>query len=138
MGILGGCSKADYVYRWLRQLFDRLHSLRIFAFRDENRLEGASNSHAKASMPAMPEEKSMLRPLQQPETDSRQQHGLTSKDSQRNATKSSADAPPRDGIDAQEMEHQRYGEAQPQLVPSDVIETMMMGKGRRAESLGGV
>lgn len=118
-----------FVYRWLRQLFDRFHSIRIFAFRDGNRLENASNSHAKASMPAMPEEKSMLRPLQRPETDSTPQRDV--------AKSSSADSPPtKDGIDAQEMEHQRYGEAQPQLVPSDVIETMMMGKGRRAEGLG--
>lgn len=76
-------------------------------------------------MPAMPEDKAMLRP-QTP---------------QRDVAKSSsaADAPPtREGIDAREMEHQRYGEAQPQLVPSDVIETMMMGKGRRAEGLEGV
>lgn len=81
-------------------------------------------------MPAMPEEKSMLRPLQQPETNSRHQQPDVAKSS-------SADAPPREGVDAREMEHQRYGEAQPQLVPSDVIETMMMGKGRR-EGLGGV
>lgn len=70
-------------------------------------------------MPAMPEDKSMLRPQTQ----------------QRDVAKSSssaADAPPtREGVDAREMEHQRYGEAQPQLVPSDVIETMMMGKGQR-------
>lgn len=118
-----------FVYRWLRQLFDRFHSIRIFAFRDGNRLEDASNSHAKASMPAMPEEKSMLRPLQRPETDSTPQRDVSKP--------SSADAPPpKDRIDAQEMEHQRYGEAQPQLVPSDVIETMMMGKGRRTEGLG--
>ncbi|KAL6900379.1 hypothetical protein GGI43DRAFT_383858 [Trichoderma evansii] len=128
------------VSSWLRQLLDRFHSIRIFAFRDGNRLEDASH-HAKASMPAFPEEKSMLRPLQRPETDSRQQHGirgLTSEDGPRDASKSSADGPPRGEIDAEEMEHQRYGEAQPQLVPSDVIETMMMAKGRKTESLSGV
>jgi hypothetical protein len=128
--------------RWLRQLFDRFHSIRIFTFRDGHHLEDASQRHSKASMPAMPEEKSMLRPLQRPETDSRpqQQHGLTPEDSQRDVAKSSsADAPPpREGINEREMEHQRYGEAQPQLVPSDVIETMMLGKGRKTESLGGV
>lgn len=111
-------------------MFDRIQSIKFFAVRDGNRLEDASGRHAKASMPAMPEEKSMLRPLQQPETNSRHQQPDVAKSS-------SADAPPREGVDAREMEHQRYGEAQPQLVPSDVIETMMMGKGRR-EGLGGV
>ncbi|KAL7922200.1 hypothetical protein ACQKWADRAFT_313402 [Trichoderma austrokoningii] len=117
---------------WLRQLFDRFHSIRIFAFRDGSRLEDAPHhNHGTASMPVMPEEKSMLRPLQRPEADSRPQQ------QQRDVSKSSSvDAPPpREGVDAQEMEHQRYGEAQPQLVPSDVIETMMMGK-RRKDGLG--
>lgn len=120
------------MYRWLRQLLDRFHSIGIFAFRDGHRLEDASHHHAQASMPVMPEEKSMLRPLQRPETDSKQQQ-------QRDASKSSADtSSPRGGIEAREMEHQRYGEAQPQLVPSDVIETMMMAKGRKTDGLGGV
>lgn len=132
---------ANILHRWLRQLLDRFHSIRIFAFRDGNRLEDASN-HAKASMPALPEEKSMPRPLlQRPETDARPQHGmrgLASGNGRRDASESSADGPPRGDIDAEEMEHQRYGEAQPQLVPSDVIETMMMAKGRKTEGVGGV
>lgn len=114
MEILQKLMLIKYCNRWLRQLLDRFHSIRIFAFRDGNRLEDAAN----ASMPAMPEEKAMLRPPTE----------------QRDVAKSSssaADAPPT----REEMEHQRYGEAQPQLVPSDVIETMMMGKGRRGRVL---
>lgn len=89
----------------------------------------------------------MLRPLQRPEMDSStQQHGTrgstTPENGQRDVSKAdagaNADAPPRGKINAEEMEHQRYGEAQPQLVPSDVIETMMMAKGRKTDSLGGV
>lgn len=74
----------------------------------------------------------MLRPLQRRETDSTTQQ-------QRDVAKSSsADAPPPNAQEMEQHRHQRYGEAQPQLVPSDVIETMMMGKGRRGDGLGGL
>lgn len=75
----------------------------------------------------MPEEKSLLRPPR-PDAASTQQSspkddaiaGTGWRDASRNT-----DVPSEQDVYAQEMEHQRYGEAQPQLVPTDMIETML-------------
>jgi hypothetical protein len=91
-------------------------------------------------MPAVPEEKTSLQPLRHPEIDSRQQnktHGSQTEEGRRDVS-SNTDVPPKEEINTDEMEHQRYGDAQPQLVPTDMIETMITGKGRKTDSLSGV
>ncbi|KAM0249340.1 hypothetical protein ACHAQJ_009101 [Trichoderma viride] len=126
---------------WLRQLFDRLHS-RLFTFRESQRLEDASN-HVEAyhaSMPVIPEEKTSLQPKRHLETDSRQQsktHGSQTEQGQRDVSSGNTNVPSKEEINADEMEHQRYGDAQPQLVPTDMIETMITAKGRKTDSLSG-
>ncbi|KAH6603251.1 hypothetical protein Trco_008026 [Trichoderma cornu-damae] len=122
---------------WLRQLFDRFHS-RIFTFREGHHPEDKS-SHIQTHNATMPEEKSSLRPPRPPEADPRQRSRTQvpeAAEARRDASRST-DVPSEEDITAREMEHQRYGEAQPQLVPTDVIETMITAKGRKTDSLGG-
>ncbi|RFU81825.1 hypothetical protein TARUN_416 [Trichoderma arundinaceum] len=97
------------------------------------------DSRHHASMSTVPEEKSSLRLPRPPELDSRQQsrtQASTTEGGRRDVPRST-DVPSEEDIHAQEMEHQRYGEAQPQLVPTDMIETMITAKGRKTDSLGG-
>ncbi|KAK4082308.1 uncharacterized protein Triagg1_2120 [Trichoderma aggressivum f. europaeum] len=84
-------------------------------------------------MPVIPEDKSSLQP---PPRQSDVGSGKQSKqeEAQRDAPRNT-NVPSKREIEAEEMEHQRYGEAQPQLVPMDVIETMMSAQGRKKESL---
>ncbi|KAL7942872.1 hypothetical protein V8C42DRAFT_141398 [Trichoderma barbatum] len=121
---------------WLRHLFDRFHS-RISTLRENHLSEDRSN-HSKqyvrhhADVPVMPEEKSALRPPRPSELASGQQsstHG-----SKRNEPRST-DVPSEQNVNAEEMEHQRYGEAQPQLVPTDMIETMITAQRRKKDSV---
>ncbi|KAL7808686.1 hypothetical protein V8C26DRAFT_412873 [Trichoderma gracile] len=129
---------------WLRHLFDRLHS-RISTFREshspqsDKALVMDSYSRRHADMSSIPEEKSSLRPSR-PDGDAARQQQLGSKESiagqgRRDASRNT-DVPSEEDVHAQEMEHQRYGEAQPQLVPTDVIETMLhTAKGRNKDGL---
>ncbi|PNP56174.1 hypothetical protein THARTR1_03699 [Trichoderma harzianum] len=85
-------------------------------------------------MPVIPEEKSSLRPpRRQSDVDSGRQS--KQEEDRRDAPGNTTNVPSEREIEAQEMEHQRYGEAQPQLVPTDMIETMMSAQGRKKESL---
>ncbi|KAL7907842.1 hypothetical protein GGI35DRAFT_481487 [Trichoderma velutinum] len=127
--------------RWLRHLFDRFHS-RIFTLRENHHPEDISN-HVKTysrhheDMPMIPEEKSSLRPPRPSDADSGKQSstsGSRQTEARRDAPRNT-DVPSEQDINAEEMEHQRYGEAQPQLVPTDMIETMISAQERKKESL---
>ncbi|UKZ83867.1 hypothetical protein TrVFT333_011681 [Trichoderma virens FT-333] len=91
----------------------------------------------REDMPIIPEEKSSLRPPRPSEVDS-ERHGSTDDSKQREGRRDAArntDVPSEQDINDEEMEHQRYGEAQPQLVPTDMIETMISAQGRKKDSL---
>ncbi|KAL6854508.1 hypothetical protein J3F83DRAFT_754766 [Trichoderma novae-zelandiae] len=130
---------------WLRHIFDRFHS-GISTFRESHppkndealRIKTYSRHHA--DMSKMPEEKSSLRPPRVPELDARPQSSkddsITRQD--RRDVVGNTDVPSEEDVRAEEREHQRYGEAQPQLVPTDVIETMLTARGRNKDSLDGV
>ncbi|KAH0493498.1 hypothetical protein TgHK011_000163 [Trichoderma gracile] len=128
---------------WLRHLFDRLHS-RISTFREshspqpDKALVIDSYGRRHADMPSIQEEKSSLRPSRPDGDAARQQLGSkdsTARQGRRDASRNT-DVPSEEDVQAQEMEHQRYGEAQPQLVPTDVIETMLhTAKGRNKDGL---
>ncbi|KAK4065494.1 hypothetical protein Trihar35433_7614 [Trichoderma harzianum] len=87
-------------------------------------------------MPVIPEEKSSLRPARPSDVDSAKQSstsGSKQEETRRDASRNT-DVPSEQDVEAEEMEHQRYGEAQPQLVPTDMIETMISAQGRKKES----
>ncbi|KAL6821326.1 hypothetical protein V8C40DRAFT_267681 [Trichoderma camerunense] len=89
-------------------------------------------------MPVIPEEKSSLRPARPSDVDSGKQSntsGSKQEEEARGNTNRNTDVPSEEDVEAEEMEHQRYGEAQPQLVPTDMIETMISAQGRKKESL---
>lgn len=91
-------------------------------------------------MPIIPEEKSSLRPARPPEVDSEHQksaHGSKIEQDGRDEEHRNTNVRSEQDINAEEMEHQRYGEAQPQLVPTDMIETMITAKGRKKDDLSG-
>ncbi|KAL6799482.1 hypothetical protein GGI42DRAFT_355077 [Trichoderma sp. SZMC 28013] len=123
--------------RWLRHLFDRFHS-GIFTFRPEDRSNRVKTySRHYEDMPVIPEEKSSLRPPRPSDVDSAKRSSASSskqEETRRDAPRNT-NVPSEQEIEAEEMEHQRYGEAQPQLVPTDMIETMMSAQGRKKESL---
>ncbi|KAL7784610.1 hypothetical protein V8C37DRAFT_420443 [Trichoderma ceciliae] len=108
----------------------------------QSQLTKETNRH-HASMPTTPEEKSSLRPLRQPAVDSRQQNVAqgpemdSEMEQGRGGVPGDTDAPPEEDINAKAMEHQRYGEAQPQLVPTDMIETMITAKARKTDGSSG-
>ncbi|KAJ4856574.1 hypothetical protein T069G_09942 [Trichoderma breve] len=88
-------------------------------------------------MPVIPEEKSSLRPPRPSDVDSGKQSstsGSKQEETRRDAPRNT-DVLSEQDVEAEEMEHQRYGEAQPQLVPTDMIETMISAQGRKKESL---
>lgn len=122
--------------RWLRHLFDRFHS-RIFTFRENHHPEDRSfYGKTYEDMPVIPEEKSSLRPARPSDVDSAKQSstsGSKQEETRRDASRNT-DVPSEQDVEAEEMEHQRYGEAQPQLVPTDMIETMISAQGRKKES----
>ncbi|KAL7953102.1 hypothetical protein V8C34DRAFT_321643 [Trichoderma compactum] len=122
----------------LRHLFDRFHS-GIFTFRPEdrsNRVKTYRRHHE--DMPVIPEEKSSLRPSRPSDVDSAKHSSATGSKQEEEAQRDvprNTDVPSKRETEAEEMEHQRYGEAQPQLVPTDMIETMISAQGRKKESL---
>ncbi|PTB63406.1 hypothetical protein BBK36DRAFT_1126956, partial [Trichoderma citrinoviride] len=128
---------------WLRHLFDRIHS-RVSTFREshspqtDKALHIDEYSRHHADMSDIPEEKSSLRPLRL-EVDARQQTNskVSTTGQDRREGPRSTNVPSEQDVHAQEMEHQRYGEAQPQLVPTDVIEMMLTStaKGRNKDGL---
>ncbi|KAL7812121.1 hypothetical protein V8C44DRAFT_329779 [Trichoderma aethiopicum] len=125
---------------WLRHLFDRLHS-RISTFRESHSPQADKALHVDeysrhADMASIPEEKSSLRPPR-PEDDATQQQSSSIARQNRGDIPRDTNVPSEQDVQAQEMEHQRYGEAQPQLVPTDVIRTMLTDKGRSKDGLGG-
>lgn len=89
-------------------------------------------------MPVIPEEKSSLRPPRPSDVDSGKQSRATGSKQEEEAGRDAPrnmNVPSEQDVEAEEMEHQRYGEAQPQLVPTDMIETMISAQGRKKESL---
>lgn len=87
---------------------------------------------------SMPEEKSSLRPVRpSADVDDARQQNKTQERHGDGGPRGTTDVPSEQDVQEEEMEHQRYGEAQPQLVPTDVIETMITARGRKADSLGG-
>lgn len=89
-------------------------------------------------MPVIPEEKSSLRPARPSDVDSGKQSSTSSskqEEARRDAPRDTTDVPSERDVEAEAMEHQRYGEAQPQLVPTDMIETMISAQERKKESL---
>ncbi|TFA99800.1 hypothetical protein CCMA1212_008200 [Trichoderma ghanense] len=126
---------------WLRHLFDRFHS-RIPIFRESHTSQTDKARHSDkygrryADMPSTPEEKSSLRPPR-PEVDARQQTSSENAMAGQNRrdVPTSTNVPSEQDVQAQEMEHQRYGEAQPQLVPTDMIEMMLTARGRNKDGL---
>ncbi|KAL7929886.1 hypothetical protein V8C35DRAFT_314562 [Trichoderma chlorosporum] len=128
---------------WLRHLFDRFHS-RISTFRENHHPEERADctktySRHHEDMPVLPEEKSSLRPPRPSEAGSGRQSSTL--DSEQRKPQSDAskdtDVPSEHDMKAEEMEHQRYGEAQPQLVPTDMIETMISAQGRKNDGING-
>ncbi|PKK53149.1 hypothetical protein CI102_1563 [Trichoderma harzianum] len=122
---------------WLRHLFDRYHS-RIFTFRENHHPEdGSFYGKTYEDMPVIPEEKSSLRPPRPSDVDSGKQNSISGpkqeEEARRDASRNT-NVPSEQDVEAEEMEHQRYGEAQPQLVPTDMIETMISAQGRKKES----
>ncbi|KAL7782054.1 hypothetical protein V8C43DRAFT_319285 [Trichoderma afarasin] len=123
---------------WLRHLFDRFHS-RIFTFRENHHPEDRSfYGKTYEDMPVIPEDKSSLRPPRPSDVDSGKQSSVSgskqAEEARRDAPRN-MNVPSEQDVEAEEMEHQRYGEAQPQLVPTDMIETMISAQGRKKESL---